>query len=304
MRCNLQKTESVITTIHCPKLQLFKEGKVRSVFDLGDHLLIVASDRVSAFDFILPNGIPQKGAVLTSVSEFWFDFLKGSYNHHLVSTNCDEFPEECQEYRSILEGRSMLVKKTELIPIECVVRGYIIGSGWKDYKETGSVCGISLPKNLKLAEKLENPIFTPAFKAEMGGHDENISKEKMIDIIGKETAEILEKTSLDIYNKGRDFAASKGIILADTKFEFGKIGDTIFLIDEVLTPDSSRYWPEESYQPGISPPSFDKQIVRDHLADTWDKQSPVPTLPESVVQNASNRYLELRHRLMGDVVTT
>lgn len=287
----------VITSLDLPNLKLFKEGKVRSVYEVGNDLLIVASDRVSAFDFILPNGIPHKGEVLTSVSQFWFDFLGDDVSHHLISTNIDDFPEECQQYNDILKGRSMLVKRTELIPVECVVRGYIIGSGWKDYQETGAVCGITLPEGLQLADKLETPIFTPAYKAEMGDHDENISKEQMDNLIGKELADTLEKISLDIYKKGRDYAESKGIILADTKFEFGRIGDQIILIDEVLTPDSSRYWPANNYQPGISPPSFDKQIVRDHLAATWDKTPPVPELPESVINKASQRYTEL-HTLL------
>ena len=287
----------VITSLDLPNLKLFKEGKVRSVYEVGNDLLIVASDRVSAFDFILPNGIPHKGEVLTSVSQFWFDFLGDDVSHHLISTNIDDFPEECQQYNDILKGRSMLVKRTELIPVEWVVRGYIIGSGWKDYQETGAVCGITLPEGLQLADKLETPIFTPAYKAEMGDHDENISKEQMDNLIGKELADTLEKISLDIYKKGRDYAESKGIILADTKFEFGRIGDQIILIDEVLTPDSSRYWPANNYQPGISPPSFDKQIVRDHLAATWDKTPPVPELPESVINKASQRYTEL-HTLL------
>jgi phosphoribosylaminoimidazole-succinocarboxamide synthase len=292
-------TSSVITSLDLPNLKLFKEGKVRSVYEVGNDLLIVASDRVSAFDFILPNGIPHKGEVLTSVSQFWFDFLGDDIAHHLISTNVDDFPEECQQYSDILRGRSMLVKRTELIPVECVVRGYIIGSGWKDYQETGAICGIELPKGLQLADKLDTPIFTPAYKAEMGDHDENISKDQMDKLIGKDLADKLQAISLDIYTRGRDYAATKGIILADTKFEFGVIGNEIILIDEVLTPDSSRYWPAEDYKPGISPPSFDKQIVRDHLAATWDKNPPVPELPESIITRASERYIELKESLLG-----
>lgn len=293
----MQSTSSVITSLELPNLTLFKEGKVRSVYEVGDNLLIVASDRVSAFDFILPNGIPKKGEVLTSVSKFWFDFLGNEFNHHLISTDVDDFPEECQQYKDILQGRSMLVKRTELIPVECVVRGYIIGSGWKDYQETGAVCGIQLPEGLQLADKLETPIFTPAYKAEMGDHDENISKAQMDTLIGKDVSDKLESLSLEIYKRGRDFAASKGIILADTKFEFGTIGNDIILIDEVLTPDSSRYWPASEYKPGSSPPSFDKQIVRDHLAATWDKTPPVPELPDAIINQASKRYLELKSTL-------
>jgi len=293
----MQSTSPVITSLDLPNLKLFKEGKVRSVYEVGDNLLIVASDRVSAFDFILPNGIPSKGEVLTSVSQFWFDFLGDDFDHHLISTNVDDFPEECQQYRDILQGRSMLVKRTELVPVECVVRGYIIGSGWKDYQETGTVCGIQLPEGLQLADKLDTPLFTPAYKAEMGDHDENISKDQVDKLIGKDLADKLESISLEIYKRGRDYAATKGIILADTKFEFGLIGDHIILIDEVLTPDSSRYWPASDYKPGISPPSFDKQIVRDHLAATWDKNPPVPELPEAVITRASERYLELKEAL-------
>jgi phosphoribosylaminoimidazole-succinocarboxamide synthase len=272
---------------------------VRSVYDLGDQLLLVASDRISAFDYILPNGIPEKGAVLTSVSKFWFDFLGDDFDHHLISTDVADFPEECQEYADILRGRTMLVKKTELLPVECVVRGYVIGSGWKDYQATGGICGITLPKGLRLADKLENPIFTPAFKAEMGDHDENISKEQMVNIVGQDLADSLEKMSLDLYKKGRDYAATKGIILADTKFEFGMIGDTVILIDEVLTPDSSRYWPADLYEAGTSPPSYDKQIVRDYLEASWDKESPVPRLPADIIEKASKRYKELRDILVS-----
>ncbi len=295
----MTRTSKIITDIDLPKLKLFKKGKVRSVYDLGDELLLVASDRISAFDFILPNGIPEKGAVLTSVSKFWFDFLGDDFDHHLISTDVADFPEECQEYADILRGRTMLVKKTDLVPVECVVRGYIIGSGWKDYQATGTICGIKLPKGLELADKLEEPIFTPAFKAEMGEHDENISKAEMVEIVGQELADELERISLDLYMRGRDYAETKGIILADTKFEFGKVGDKIILIDEVLTPDSSRYWPADSYEPGTSPPSYDKQIIRDYLEVTWDKEPPIPTLPEGVIKKASNRYKELRDILLA-----
>ncbi len=291
-------TDSILTTIDFPKLSLFKEGKVRSVFDFSDKLLIVASDRVSAFDFILPNGIPSKGATLTALSEFWFNKTQHIVKNHLITTDASMFPSEAMPYAASLAGRSMLVKKTELIPIECVVRGYIIGSGWKDYQKTGAVCGITLPSGLQLADKLEEPIFTPAYKAEQGGHDENISFESMIEHVGQERAEALRNISLELYKYGRDFAEKRGIILADTKFEFGLINDEIILIDEVLTPDSSRYWPMEDYAPGISPPSFDKQIVRDYLEQSeWDKQPPVPQLPEEVITRASQRYQEVVEKL-------
>lgn len=294
----MTQTIPIYTEIELPNLTLFKKGKVRSVFDLGEHLLIVASDRVSAFDYILPNGIPKKGETLTQISKFWFNYLENDFKHHLIATDVADFPKICHEYAPILKGRSMLVKKTELIPIECVVRGYIIGTGWKDYQKTGSVCGIPLPKDLQLAEKLAEPIFTPAFKAETG-HDENISLKEASKLVGQDVVQFLQETSLSIYSQGRDYAESKGIILADTKFEFGKIGDDIILIDEVLTPDSSRYWPASEYKPGMSPPSYDKQIIRDYLEKTWDKNPPVPSLPEDIITKASERYLELKEILLS-----
>jgi len=290
--------ESVVTDIDLPNLKLFKKGKVRNVYDFGNTLLIVASDRISAFDVVLPNGIPHKGRTLTELSEFWFDQTKDIVPNHLISTDVADFPDETAAYHDILKGRSMLVKKTELMPVECVVRGYIIGSGWKDYQATGEVCGIQLREGLQLAERLDEPIFTPAFKAEVGEHDENISFEKMVDIVGKERAEYLRDISFKLYNFGRDYAEKHGIILADTKFEFGLIGDEIILIDEVLTADSSRYWPKNEYEVGQSPPSYDKQIVRDYLASTsWDKQAPGPQLPEEVINRASDRYQEIMHLL-------
>lgn len=293
----MTQASTVLTDISCPNLTPFKSGKVRNLFDLGDHLLIVASDRVSAFDYVLPEGIPEKGKVLTRVSRYWFDKISDKFNHHLISTDVNDFPEECQPYRSILEGRSMLVKKTKLIEIECVVRGYIVGSGWKEYQESGTVCGLPLPNGLQQADKLDEPIFTPAFKAS-DGHDENISFERMVELIGQDLAETLRDKSIELYLYGRDVAESKGIILADTKFEFGTIDDDIVLIDEVLTPDSSRYWPKDAYRPGISPPSFDKQIVRDYLEESgWDKTPPIPHLPESVIEKASKKYLELERLL-------
>jgi phosphoribosylaminoimidazole-succinocarboxamide synthase len=293
-------TKNVLTEINFDQMPLFKTGKVRSVFDFGDQLLIVASDRVSAFDFILPTGIPSKGAVLTSISEAWFARTSQIVKNHLITTDIAEFPEQTKPYHEFLEGRSMLVKKTELIPVECVVRGYLIGSGWKDYQATGQVCGIDLPKGLQQAGKLEEPIFTPAFKAEQGEHDENISFAKMIELIGEDLAEKLKAISLELYSFGRDYAEERGIILADTKFEFGLLNGEIILIDEVLTPDSSRYWPKSEYQEGISPPSYDKQIVRDYLANCgWDKQEPIPSLPEEVITKVVNKYQEVASLLKG-----
>lgn len=294
----MTQTSAIITEINLPTLKLFRKGKVRNVYDLGEHLLIVASDRISAFDVVLPNGIPEKGKVLTRVSQFWFDKIRSDYDHHLISTNVDEFPAETQPYKEILRGRSMFVRKTDLIEVECVVRGYLIGTGWKEYQQSGTVCGIALPANLRMADKLPEPIFTPAYKAMDGGHDENISFEKMQNLLGTELSENLRKISLDLYALGRDYAETRGIILADTKFEFGRIGDQLILIDEVLTPDSSRYWPKSEYQPGSSPPSFDKQIVRDYLeSTTWNKQYPGPVLPEDIIKKASEKYLELERIL-------
>ena len=291
---------NVLTELDFSTLPVFKTGKVRSVFDFGDQLLLVASDRVSAFDFILPDGIPGKGALLTSLSEFWFAKTKHIIGNHLISTNVDDFPKETAPYKEALRGRSMLVKKTTLLPVECVVRGYIIGSGWKDYQATGQICGITLPEGLQQAQKLAEPIFTPAFKAEQGDHDENISFERMCELIGQDKAEYLRDISLKLYAYGRDFALEKGIILADTKFEFGVIDDEIILIDEVLTSDSSRYWDMNEYQQGSSPPSFDKQIVRDYLANSdWNKQPPVPNLPAEVIDKVAKRYNEVLEKLDG-----
>ena len=287
-------TKSVLNEFNFTNLNLLKEGKVRSVYDLGDQLLFVASDRVSAFDVILNQGIPHKGEILTKLSEFWFNISTEIIGNHFITSDVNLYPEVCKPYAEDLAGRSMLVKKAELLPVECVVRGYIIGSGWKDYQNTGAICGIELPEGLNLADKLEQPIFTPAFKAEMGDHDENISFDRMIDIVGEERANYMKDISMKLYEFGRDYAAQKGIILADTKFEFGVVNGEIILIDEVLTPDSSRYWPKEDYQPGVSPPSFDKQIVRDYLAGlTWDKNPPAPDLPSDVIQRVSNRYQEV-----------
>ena len=274
-----------------------RRGKVRDIYDFGDRLLFVATDRISAFDWVLPNGIPDKGRVLTQLSEMWFSRL--DVPHHLLSMDLNTVPLPANVDRDSLNGRSMVVKKTEVVPIECVVRGYLSGSGWKEYQKTRSVCGVSLPAGLRESERLAEPIFTPATKEE-SGHDVNISFERMCEIIGKDTASRLKTLSLEIYRRGAEHALQKGIIIADTKFEFGSIGGQLILIDEVLTPDSSRFWPVDSYEPGRSPPSFDKQFVRDWLETAgWDKNSPPPALPQEVVNRTRAKYVDAYTRLSG-----
>ena len=275
-----------------PNLNLLKKGKVRDVYDLGEHLLMVASDRISAFDVVMPNPIPDKGRILTKISLFWFDIMKSLVENHVVASNVEEYPESCRPHAETLKDRSMLVKKAEPLAIECIVRGYISGSGWNSYKKDCTVCGIRLPEGLKESEKLPEPIFTPSTKADVG-HDINIDFEEASKLIGAELAEKAKSLSLAVYQKGAELAAERGIIIADTKFEFGKIGDDIILIDEVLTPDSSRFWPKSSYEPGHSQKSFDKQYLRDYLNTlNWDKTPPAPTLPEDVIENTRNKYLE------------
>ena len=289
----------VVTDIQLPTLKLFKKGKVRSVYEFGDHLLMVSSDRISAFDYILNQGVPNKGAVLTQLSVFWFERFKDLMKSHFVSVNIEDFPKETHQYADILSGRSMWVKKTELIEIECVVRGYLVGSGWKEYQQTGTVCGISLPKGLKQASKLPQPIFTPAIKAS-SGHDENIPVAKMRDILGNDLTQILENKSMALYQAAYEYALQKGIMIADTKFEFGLLGDDVILIDEIFTPDSSRFWPKEGYQEGMSPPSFDKQIVRDYLEGSgWDKNPPIPDLPNPIIEKTSQSYQQIYKILVG-----
>jgi phosphoribosylaminoimidazole-succinocarboxamide synthase len=274
-----------------------KRGKVRDVYDLGDRLLIVSTDRISAFDWVLPNGIPEKGKVLTQISKFWFDKIDEA--NHVISMHPSEILDEETVQKLDLNGRSMIVKKAKVVPIECVVRGYLSGSGWKEYQQSGTVCGIRLPEGLVESDKLPEPIFTPATK-EDEGHDENISFERMIEEVGEEVATELRDRSLAIYQQGAEFAATKGIILADTKFEWGWDGDKLILIDEVLTPDSSRFWLAEQYKPGGAQPSFDKQPVRDWLAGTdWDKNSTPPELPAEVVQQTHDRYVEALKMLSG-----
>jgi phosphoribosylaminoimidazole-succinocarboxamide synthase len=279
-------------------LTLFNRGKVRDIYSLGDKLLLVASDRISAFDVILPTLIPDKGKILTKLSEFWFGVVKDIVPHHLISTNVDDFPAACQPHRAKLDGRSMLVRKSLPAPVECIVRGYLAGSGWKDYQQTGSVCGISLPKGLAEASRLDEPIFTPSTKAPVGAHDVNISFDEMIGKVGRHRAEKMRDATIAIYCRARDLAEKKGIIIADTKFEFGIEGDGIMLIDEVLTPDSSRFWPADGYRPGKTPDSFDKQFVRDYLLDLrWDMKPPAPELPAEIVKKTQEKYSEALRRL-------
>jgi phosphoribosylaminoimidazole-succinocarboxamide synthase len=281
-------------------LELFRQGKVRDIYDLGDMLLMVTSDRMSAFDVVMDDPIPDKGKILTQISLFWFERLTGIVENHVVASDPLQYPEQCRRHAEALAGRSMLVRKTRPLEVECIVRGYLSGSGWKEYLSSGSVCGIELPGGLKESERLPEPIFTPSTKAEAGLHDENISFEKAADVVGRQTAEKIRDLSLDIYSYGRDLAAQKGIIVADTKFEFGVLDDKIILIDEVLTPDSSRFWPMDSYSPGGPQRSFDKQALRDYLTGIgWDKQPPPPRLPENVVMETREKYLEALVRLTG-----
>lgn len=283
-----------------PDLELARRGKVRDIYDLGDQLLMVATDRISAFDVIMPNPVPDKGKILNRISLFWFDIMAAIVANHLITSDVDAYPAVCQPYKDILKDRSMLVKKTEPLPVECVVRGYISGSGWKSYQQSGDVCGIKLPAGLKESDPLPEPIFTPSTKAEFGEHDINITFEAVVDLIGRQTAEHIRDLSLSIYQKGAAIAEEKGIIIADTKFEFGYDGDQLILIDEVLTPDSSRFWPKATYQPGGPQPSYDKQYLRDYLLSLdWDKTPPAPTLPEGVIANTRQKYMDALNSLLG-----
>jgi len=284
-----------------PSLRLVKSGKVREIFDLGENYLFVASDRLSAFDVIMNQGIPLKGEVLTKISEFWFSYTKNIIANHLITTDVDKYPAECNQYKSLLKGRSMLVKKTNVIPIECIVRGYITGSGWNDYKKTGMISGIKLPTGLVESEKLPEPIFTPSTKAEIGLHDENISGEHAKEIVGAEVFEKIKNSSLRIYKEASNYALERGIIIADTKFEFGLFNDEVILIDEVLTPDSSRFWPSDKYEKGKTQESFDKQFVRDYLLSIdFNKQPPPPDLPQEIINVTSEKYKEALFKLSGE----
>ncbi|UCG38757.1 MAG: phosphoribosylaminoimidazolesuccinocarboxamide synthase [bacterium] len=288
-----------VTRTEIAGIPLFRRGKVRDVYDLEEHLLIVATDRISAFDVVMPNGIPDKGKILTQMSLFWFDFTRDIVDNHLVSAEVDDYPPSLRQHADLLRDRSMLVRKTEPFPIECVARGYLAGSGWKDYLQTGGVCGIPLPAGLRQAERLPETIFTPATKAD-SGHDENVSFQYAAGIVGEGTLSRLKDLTVAIYEKARTYAQQRGIIISDTKFEFGSIGGEIILIDEILTPDSSRFWPASTYQLGKSPASFDKQFVRDYLEGLdWDKTPPAPELPEEIVARTREKYLEAYELLTG-----
>lgn len=281
-------------------LTLLKRGKVRDVYEVEDMLLIVASDRMSAFDVVMDDPIPDKGKILTQISIFWFDYLKDTVENHIVSTDPANYPPPCGRYLRELEGRSMLVKKAEALPVECIVRGYLSGSGWKEYQAQGGVCGISLPGGLMESDKLPEPLFTPSTKAEEGTHDENISYERAAAVLGDQTAGRVRDLSLKIYEAGRAYAAEKGIIIADTKFEFGMVNGDLILIDEVLTPDSSRFWPVDTYAPGGPQMSFDKQFLRDYLESLgWTKTPPPPKLPPEIIEKTRLKYLEALERLTG-----
>ncbi|MEK7309163.1 MAG: phosphoribosylaminoimidazolesuccinocarboxamide synthase [Nitrospirota bacterium] len=291
--------KNIILKTEMPDIGKPRQGKVRDIYDLGEHLLLVVTDRVSAFDVVLPNGIPGKGKVLTAISVFWFKKMEDIVKNHIVAVDVKDFPKKLQKYRDMLEGRSLLVKKAEVLPVECIVRGYLSGSGWKSYEKDGTVCGIKLPAGLLEFSKIEQPVFTPSSKAE-AGHDINISFDETKKIVGEDTAVKLKDLSLRIYERARDFAGTKGIIIADTKMEFGQYNNEIILIDELLTPDSSRFWSIKDYSPGRSQDSFDKQVVRDYLLTLdWDQTPPGPELPDDIVNKTSERYQEILRILTG-----
>ena len=293
--------KKIILQTNFPKLKLVKQGKVRDIYDLGEYYLIVSTDRLSAFDVIMAQGIPYKGEVLTRISSFWFNYVKDIIDNHIIATDVNDFPDECLEYAEDLKGRSMLVKKAEVIPIECIVRGYISGSGWNDYKKTGKISGITLPEGLVESEKLPEPIFTPSTKAEIGLHDENISFTEAEKIIDKGKLNKIKNATLAIYNKASEYALSKGIIIADTKMEFGIYKDQVIIVDELLTPDSSRFWPLSKYKKGGAQESYDKQFVRDYLLSIkFNKQPPPPQLPEDIIQKTGEKYLDALFELAGE----
>ena len=282
-------------------LNLMKQGKVRDIYDFGETLLIVVTDRISAFDVVMDDPIPDKGRILTQISAFWFKATDGIIANHMISTSAGAFPPECQPHREILEGRSMWVRKAAPLPVECIVRGYLAGSGLKEYRQTGAICGIGLPPGLWESERLPQPIFTPSTKAEGDAHDINISFDQMVEIIGDNLSQQLHDVSLALYEKGREIAEQRGIIIADTKFEFGLIDDELVLIDELLTPDSSRFWPQDRYNPGIPQPSFDKQFLRDYLEGIqWNKKPPAPKLPAEIVNKTAQKYEQALKRLTAD----
>ncbi len=291
---------SVIIQTDFPSLHFIKRGKVRDMYEVGDHLLIVATDRLSAYDVVMPQGIPDKGKVLTQISAYWFEQTKGIIKNHVVSTNVDEYPAECKPYADALRGRSMLVRKTRPLGVECIVRGYLSGSGWAEYQEMKSVCGIPLPAGLVESSRLPSPIFTPSTKAELGVHDENITFEEMVDLEGEAVSNSVRSVTVEIFNKASAIAESKGIIIADTKMEFGTLNDELILIDELLTPDSSRFWPKSKYKPGGSQPSFDKQFVRDFLTSIkFNRRPPGPTMPDEILEKTAGLYREALFTLTG-----
>jgi len=291
----------VLLNTNFPNLKLYAKGKVRDIYEVGNYLLLVSTDRLSAFDVIMSQGIPFKGMVLTKISEFWFNLTKDIIPNHFITTDVNKYPAECKEYSEVLQNRSMLIKKAKVIPIECIVRGYITGSGWKDYKRTGEISGIKLPAGLQESEKFPEPLFTPSTKAEIGDHDENISAEQAVQIVGEANFNAVKSATINIYKKASDYALTKGIIIADTKFEFGKIEGKIILVDEVLTPDSSRFWPFDKYQKGKVQESYDKQFVRDYLLSiNFNKQPPPPPLPEDIIRKTSEKYLDIYKKLTGE----
>ncbi len=291
---------NVLHTTEFSGLNLIKKGKVRDIYDMGDALLMVATDRISAFDVIMPDPIPEKGKILTQISLFWFRIMESLVPNHIIASDVADFPASCKPYADQLRDRSMLVRKAVPLPVECIVRGYLSGSGWKSYQKDQTVCDIRLPKGLKESDRLPEPIYTPSTKAELGSHDVNIGFDETVKKMGVEVAEKAKELSLSIYRKGAELAESKGIIIADTKFEFGLAGDELILIDEVLTPDSSRFWPQDGYRPGSSQQSFDKQYLRDYLETLdWDKTPPAPKLPPEVITNTRKKYLEALERLTG-----
>ncbi len=293
------KREGKRATVSVIDIKPDAQGKVRDLYDLGDKLLLVATDRISAFDYILPDQIPGKGIVLTQLSCFWFELLAGVVENHLISSDVADLPERFKPYADYLRGRFMLVKKAEMFPVECIVRGYLAGSGLKEYDDRGTVCGISLPAGLVNSSKLVEPIYTPSTKAEVGGHDENISFERTAQLMGEQDAAALRDLSLEVYTAARDHAAENGIIIADTKFEFGRVGGKIVLADEVLTPDSSRFWPGDAYEEGKDQPSFDKQFVRDWLSAHWDRQGTPPHLPQDVIEKTAEKYVQAYEKITG-----
>ncbi len=293
-------TAETLRTTSFPSLKLFARGKVRDIYELGDYLLLVSTDRISAFDVIMNQGIPYKGMVLTKISEFWFNFTKDIIPNHFITTDVSKYPEECREYSDVLRNRSMLIKKASVIPLECIIRGYITGSGWKDYKKTGEISGLKLPAGLQESEKFQEPLFTPSTKAEIGKHDENISAEQAMQLVGEQTFYAVRNAAINIYTNATEYALTKGIIIADTKFEFGKINGEIILVDEVLTPDSSRFWPKDKYAKGRAQESYDKQFLRDYLLSiNFNMQPPPPVLPDDIIARTAEKYLDIYKKLTG-----